>query len=159
MWECGNQRALCRTWFSLLPPWFWELNLGHKALWQVFFPTFWPCLFSSHYFVDGSSEVCGLWALEWAHCSLTSKNDPMPAYTHKEIPNTLALSFSTNCHINLLNFVWWKILEILLSIQATWAPLLKTNFKGLNKASQNLDLENEVRASVLTGQAWLEFKA
>ena len=22
------------------------------------FPTFWPCLFSSHYFVDGSSEVC-----------------------------------------------------------------------------------------------------
>ena len=44
-------------------------------------------------------------------------------------------------------------MEILLSIQATWAPLLKTNVKGLNKASQNLDLENVVRASVLIGQA------
>lgn len=59
------------------------------------FPYFLAMFIQSHYFVDGSSEVCGLWALEWAHCSLTSKNDPMPAYTHKEIPNTLALSFST----------------------------------------------------------------
>ena len=100
---------------------------------------------------------CGLWNGLTAH--LPPRMTPCLPTLIKKFPTLWLWASPPNCHIKLLNFVWWKILEILLSIQATWAPLLKTNFKGLNKASQNLDLENEVRASVLIGQAWLEFKA
>lgn len=97
---------------------------------------------------------CGLWNGLTAH--LPPKMTPCLPTLIKKFPTLWLWASPPNCHIKLPNFVWWKIL---LSIQATWAPLLKTNFKGLNKASQNLDLENEVRASVLIGQAWLEFKA
>lgn len=100
---------------------------------------------------------CGLWNGLTAH--LPPRMTPCLLTLIKKFPTLWLWASPPNCHIKLLNFVWWKILEILLSIQATWSPLLKTNFKGLNKASQNLDLENEVRASVLIGQAWLEFKA
>lgn len=100
---------------------------------------------------------CGLWNGLTAH--LPPRMTPCLPTLIKKFPTLWLWASPPNCHIKLQNFVWWKILEILLSIQATWAPLLKTNFKGLNKASQNLDLENEVRASVLIGQAWLEFKA
>lgn len=59
------------------------------------FPYFLAMFILESLFLTDPQRFAGLWALEWTHCSLTSKNYPRPAYTHKEIPNTLALSFST----------------------------------------------------------------